>query len=194
MSASIQILTACRWARESALSCFPGWICSLKCFPSPPLSPNGRLYCVWLRLHSKGKARLHTAGEAEAAEPNTHNGAPREGEGSRLQRDWEPGSRNGGSKGGTKERQEREDAGSHHCWGWRGEWRRTWRMLWCAFCGVKKMCVKLNESMTEGRRVVRGEEAKMDSTGNNNTGVEWTCRRACCVSSVALWCYRSQSI
>lgn len=74
-------------------SCFPGWICSLKCFPSPPLSPNGRLYCVWLGLHSKGKARLHTAGEAEAAEPSTHNGALREGEGktvaARLLGAWE---------------------------------------------------------------------------------------------------------
>lgn len=67
--------------------------------------------CVWLRLHSRkarqGKARLRTAGEAEAAEPSTHNGAPREGEGRRLQRGWEPGSRNGGSEGGTKERQEK---------------------------------------------------------------------------------------
>lgn len=35
------------------------------------------------------KARLRTAGEAEAAEPSTHNGAAREGEGRRLQRGWE---------------------------------------------------------------------------------------------------------
>lgn len=53
------------------------------------------------------EARLHTAGEAEAAEPSTHNGARREGEGRRLQRGWEPGSRNGGSEGGTKDRQEK---------------------------------------------------------------------------------------
>ena len=46
----------------------------MKWFPSPPLSPKGRLFCVWLRQHSKGKARLHTAGEAEAAEPSTDNG------------------------------------------------------------------------------------------------------------------------
>lgn len=36
----------------------------------------------------------------------------------------EAGSRNGGSEGGTKERQGRENADSYQCWGWRGEWRR----------------------------------------------------------------------
>lgn len=56
-------------------------------------------------------ARLHTAGETEAAEPSAHNGAPKEGEG-RWQRGWEPGIKNGGSRGGTKERQERENTGS----------------------------------------------------------------------------------
>ncbi|KAI9534699.1 Mitogen-activated protein kinase 10 [Dissostichus eleginoides] len=62
--------------------------------PKLPGGPNGRLYCVWLRLLSGGKA-AYCRREAEAAEPSTHNGARREGEGRRLQRGWEPGSRNG---------------------------------------------------------------------------------------------------
>lgn len=37
--------------------------------------------CTALGSGCTAKARLHTAGEAEAAEPGTHNGAPREGEG-----------------------------------------------------------------------------------------------------------------
>lgn len=64
-------------------------------------------------------ARLHTAGETEAAEPSTHNEAPTEGEGRRLQQGWETGIKNGGSKGGTKERQERENTSSYY--GWREE-------------------------------------------------------------------------
>lgn len=35
--------------------------------------------------------------------------------------------------------------------------------------------------MSEGRRVLRREEAKMDTTGNNNTGVQWTFWQAHCV-------------
>ncbi|TNN53363.1 hypothetical protein EYF80_036430 [Liparis tanakae] len=65
----------------------------LKCLPSSPLSPNARPYCAWLGLHGRGSGKAaSTAGEA--AEPSAHNGAPREGEGSRLQRGREPGSRN----------------------------------------------------------------------------------------------------
>lgn len=49
-------------------------------------------------------AGLHTAGKTEAAEPGSHNGALTEGEGRWLQLGWEPGIKNGGSRGGTKER------------------------------------------------------------------------------------------
>lgn len=83
---------------------------------SPFPEPKGG-GCTAFSSGCKGKSRqkLHTAGEAEAAEPSAHNGAPREGEGRRLQQGWEPRSRNGGSEGGTKERKDGKNAGSHQC-------------------------------------------------------------------------------
>lgn len=51
--------------------------------PEPRREGKGRLCCAWLGLHAErqGKARLRTAGEAEAAEPSTHNEAGSEGGG-----------------------------------------------------------------------------------------------------------------
>lgn len=93
----------------SGRPCFVGWICSLKCFPSPffppPLSlkPDAAL-CLAGARWVRGSARLHPAGEAAAAaaaETSLHNGAPGRGRGGACSED---GSRNGGSMGGTKER------------------------------------------------------------------------------------------
>lgn len=46
-------------------------------------------------------------------------------------------------------------------------------------------------STKQGRRLLRGEETKMDTTGNNYTGVQD--RGTHCALSEAPWCHNSQS-
>lgn len=81
----------------SVQPCFAGWICRLKRFPSllpyPPLSPEEDAASVLGTRWVRGRARRRPAGEAAAAaaaaaEASLHNGAPREGEGRRMQRGW----------------------------------------------------------------------------------------------------------
>lgn len=89
------------------------------------------------------KARLHTAG-GEAAEPSTHNGAPREGEGRRLQRGWEPGSRNGGSeREGQKTRQGKGRTHAGSLIGWRGRMKTEMEVV--VHCDIHKMWTESGE-------------------------------------------------
>lgn len=53
-------------------------------FPSPEPKRDAALRLAQAAQQRQGEA-AYTAGEAEAAEPSTHNGSPREGEGRRLQ-------------------------------------------------------------------------------------------------------------
>lgn len=81
---------------------------------------------------------------------------------------WEPGSRNDGSDGrGQKGRQERENAGLSSALGMEGGMK-----MYGECCGAQSVtftkCVAFR-LVTEGERVARGEEAKMDTTGKKIT-------------------------
>lgn len=95
-----------RWAEEETLFCRSWTGLQFEVFPFP--------WAQWReavlgRAVKARLARLRTAGEAEAAEPSTHNGAPREGEGRWLQRAWEQGMV-GAREGQKRERREGENA------------------------------------------------------------------------------------
>lgn len=99
------------------------WSASL----SLPWAQTGRLlHLAQAAQKQRGRAAYC---KSEAAEPNTHNGAPREGGGGE-----EAAARR---QGGTKER-----GGSLDQWGWRGEQRPgwMWTKLWWPLCDVHKEC------------------------------------------------------
>lgn len=110
---------------------FPGLGLQFRSAPRPPLPPsslsrNGTLRCVWLGLHGEGKARLRAAGEAEAAETSTHNGACEGGGGEAVAARLGGGMV--GSEGGTKGRLDlvvAEDGGESE--GVDGIFRTVWK-------------------------------------------------------------------
>lgn len=136
---------------------FPAGPRSSRRFPSPPLSPRWEAV---LRL------ALGTAGEAEAAEPSTHNESSEGGGG-------ETGCSEAGSLGagmvgarvGQKGEQEKGECGLSSVLGMEGGMEMGRNAVACSRGDIREMCSFRAYDRGRKRDEVRGKGAKMDTAG-----------------------------